>query len=233
MSRDEWHDPGFAANWDETESLRTNPDRQRQLSLLADLIAIGKITHLVDLGIGSAQVESFIHRRYPTFFDHCRVTGIDASNVMLDLARVRLRQENISNCRLARADFASIARVDLVTTPDAVMCVQALHEVTDPVKQLVFQWVREHLPPGRPFLILDRFAYPQAEWLDEWRATWNWMQHGVADDTINFDEYQRRYRDKADHIARVEDYRDWLATAGFRTVCPYWCFNRALIVARA
>ena len=232
MTRDDWHDRRFAGQWDESECLRTNPDRQRQLALLADLLASGKVAHLVDLGIGSAQVESFVRRRHPEFFDHCRVTGIDASDAMLDLARVRLQQDGMANYRLVKAEFASLESVELAVAPDAVICVQALHEAPHPVKQSVFRWVRERLPAGRPFLILDRFAYPRDEWPDEWRATWNWMRSGMADDVLDFDAYQQQYQDKADHVARVEDYRQWLLAAGFDTVCPYWCFNRALIVAR-
>lgn len=230
---DEWHDPRFAAEWDDSGNLRTNPDRWRQLSLLADLLVASGAKHVLDLGIGSAQVESFIHRRHGTFFDRCQVTGIDASDAMLNLARVRLERDNLSNCRLVQADFAMIADIDLAVAPDAVICVQALHEVPHAVKQSVFRWVRRQLSDGRPFLVLDRFVYPRDEWLDEWRVTWNWMRSGVDNDIVEFDEYQRRYRDKADHVASVEDYRQWLAGAGFESVCPYWCFNRALIVARA
>ena len=233
VTRDDWHDQGFAADWDEAGNLFTNPDRFKQLSLLADLLAASGATHLLDLGIGSAQVESAISRHHPDFFDHCRVTGIDASKAMLDLARQRCEVEKLLGVKLLRGDFSSIDSIDLADPPDAVICVQALHEVAHEVKRSVFAWVHERLPAGRPFYILDRFDYPVGAWLDDWRATWDWMRSTVPEDVLEFDEYHRRYSAKADHIASVEDYRDWLEETGFETLCPYRCFNRALIVARS
>jgi len=233
VSRDDWHDRGFAAAWDEAGNLFTNPDRLRQLALLADLLAASGATHLLDLGIGSAQVEAAIKRRHPGFFEHCRVTGVDASEAMLELAGQRCETENLRGVELVRGDFSSLHGLELDDSPDAVICVQALHEVTHQVKRSVMSWVHEQLPAGRPFYILDRFDYPAGAWLDDWRATWNWMRKQVTADVLDFDEYHRRYSAKTDHVASVEDYREWLAHSGFETYCAYRCFNRALIVARA
>lgn len=233
MTRDDWHDRRFAAHWDEAGSLFTNPDRLNQLSLLADLLAASRAAHLLDLGIGSAQVESAISRCHPGFFDHRRVTGIDASEAMLELAEQRCKSENLTGIELVRGDFCSIDDIELSELPDAVICVQALHEVAHEVKRSVFSWVHEQLPAERPFYILDRFDYPIGAWLDDWRATWNWMRSNVSVEVLEFDDYHRRYREKTDHIATVEDYQCWLKEAGFETTCPYRCFNRAMIVARA
>lgn len=232
MTEDAWHDRGFAAEWDEAGNLYTNPDRLRQLSLLADLVAASRASRLVDLGIGSAQVEAAIARRHPGFLDRCRVTGIDASAAMLELARERCEREGLPNIELLRADFAALETLELDSPPDAVICVQALHEVPDDVKRAVFARVAEWLPPGRPFLVVDRFVYPAGAWLDDWRATWNWLRSIAPGEVIDFDEYHRRYSRKTDHVAALEDYRTWLEQAGFETACPYRCFNRAMIVAR-
>lgn len=232
MTRDDWQDREFAADWDRDGNLYTNPDRPRQLALLADLLAASGSRRMLDLGIGSAQVEAALRRRHPDFFAGCRVTGIDASQAMLELARRRCDAEKLTGIELLRGDFAAIDDVELAEPPDAVICVQALHEVPHAVKRSVFAWVRERLPAGRPFYLLDRFDYPAGAWLDDWRATWNWMRSTVAEEVLEFDEYHRRYRAKSDHIATLAEYRAWLEAAGFETRCPYLCFNRAVIVAR-
>lgn len=232
MTRDDWHDRRFAVDWDEDGNLFTNPDRLKQLSLLADLLAASGVTHLLDLGIGSAQVESAISRRHPGFFDHCRVTGIDASEAMLELARQRCNTEELPGIELVQGDFSTIDSIDLVDSLDAVICIQALHEVAHEVKRAVFSWVYQRLPAGCPFFILDRFDYPAGVWFDDWRATWNWMRSAVSEEVVEFDEYHRLYRAKTDHLASVEDYRGWLEETGFETLCPYRCFNRALVIAR-
>ena len=232
MSRDDWHDRQFAEDWDEAGNLSTNPDRLNQLSLLSDLLAGGGHSRLLDLGIGSARVESAIARRHPGFLERCRVTGIDASGAMLALARRRCDDDNLPGIALLQGDFARLDEIELEEPPDAVICVQALHEVTHEVKRAVFSWVHDLLPPGAPFYILDRFEYPAGAWLGDWRAIWNWMRSARSEEVLDFDEYHRRYSAKQDHVASLEDYRAWLEQAGFDTVCPYLCFNRALIAAR-
>ncbi|MEM7208043.1 MAG: class I SAM-dependent methyltransferase [Pseudomonadota bacterium] len=232
MTRDAWHEEGFAASWSDADNIHTNPDRLNQLSLLADLLAASNPRHLLDLGIGSALVEAAIHNQHPSFFDHCRVTGIDASKAMLALAETTLKNRHIAGIKLHCTDFSDLARFDLNTAPDAVICVQALHEVPDEIKQSVFEWVYSVLPSGRPFFILDRFVYPDDPWMKDWDAIWNWMRARVREDVLEFSEYHPRYQQKTDAISSVEQYQSWLEAHGFRTVCPYRCFNRALIIAR-
>jgi SAM-dependent methyltransferase len=233
MSRDDWHDRRFAEDWDEAGNLLTNPDRLNQLSLLADLLAGSKHSQLLDLGIGSARVEAAIDRRHPGFLERCRVTGVDASAAMLALAQRRCENEGLAGIGLLEGDFARLDEIELGARPDTVICVQALHEVSHEVKRAVFSWVHDLLPAGAPFYILDRFEYPAGAWLGDWRATWDWMRSAVSEEVLDFDAYHRRYSAKQDHIASLEDYRAWLEDAGFETACPYLCFNRALIVARA
>jgi ubiquinone/menaquinone biosynthesis C-methylase UbiE len=233
VTRDAWQSRDFASSWDHVNNVRTNPERESQLALLTELVVQSTPRHLLDLGIGSALVESAMHRRYPEFFSSCRVTGLDASDAMLGLARQRCDTESIGNLQLAQVDFADIATFELLSPPDTVICVQALHEVDHDIKRQVFEYVRGLLAPGRPFYILDRFTYPADHWLDDWQATWRWMRSKVDEEVMDFDDYHEQYRRKTDHIASVEDYSRWLEASGFRTSCPYRGFNRALIIARA
>ncbi len=233
MTRDDWRDRDFAAAWDEADNRRTNPDRDNQVGLLADLVAQSAPSHLLDLGIGSARVEAAIERRHPGFFNVCKVTGVDYSDPMLALARQREIAGTTNTFSLVQADFSDIEDLKPDVMPDTVICVQALHEVTDDIKQRIFQRVHELLPSGRPFYILDRFTYSDGAWMDDWRATWRWMSQKLEDDVLDFEDYHVQYRDKTDHVTSMERYLDWLQTAGFSTICPYRSFNRALIVARA
>ena len=232
MTRDAWHDSGFARNWDESSNLQTNPDRLRQLTLVADLVAAANPDCLLDLGVGSAQVEFVIRQRHLEFFNRCHVIGIDASAAMLSLAQERCESEGLSNVEFIEGDFKSLESLQLSRKPDAAICVQALHEVPHAVKQAVFKRVHDWLPPGAPFYILDRFAYSDTPWGDDWKAVWNWMSSQVSGKVIGFEEYHDRYSAKTDHIASVQEYRTWLEAEGFDTLCPYQSFNRAMIIAR-
>ncbi len=232
MTKDNWTDQGFAAGWDESGNVKTNPDRHNQLSLLADMVSANKVKHLLDLGIGSAQVEITLHNRHTEFFAGCEVTGVDHSAAMLKLAAERCSAESLNNVHLVERDFRTLGDFVPDNTPDAVICVQALHEVPHDVKHLVFHKVRQWLPDHQPFYILDRFKYPAENWFEDWDAIWSWMRSRVSEEVLDFDSYHQQYSAKDDHIATVQDYREWLEDAGFKTLCPYQCFNRALIVAR-
>ncbi len=119
MNRDNWHNREFATEWDEAGKLFTNPDRLRLLSLLADLLEASGATRVLDLGIGSALVESAVKQRHPEYYNQCRITGVDASAAMLDLARRRCEGERLGNLDLLQCDFAMIDEVNLGKPPDA------------------------------------------------------------------------------------------------------------------
>lgn len=235
VARDNWPDLEFAKRWDESDHARTNPDRQRHLSLLADLLVSEDPRSLLDLGIGSAQVEQVINERHPGFLDTCRVTGVDASDAMLSLARQRLQEWNSVDVSFIQADLIKIKELNLAETFDAIICVQMLHEVAHATKKEIFGWARHRLSPGGSFFILDRFDYPGGQWLHPWRVIWDWMRSDLngSPEAIEFAEYHERYRNKEDHTASIEAYCDWLNDARFQTICPYQCFNRALIMAKA
>ena len=232
MTRDNWQDGGFAARWDETGNLSTNPDRLNQLSLISDLLAAQSPGHILDLGIGSAQVEMAIHHRHPEFFSSNRITGIDASDAMLDLAGQRCTEAGLSAVTLLKGDFARLHAVAVAGPADSVLCVQALHEVPDTIKKEVFSWVHDHIKTGARFYILDRFQYEQVHWLEDWQGVWDWMGSALNQDILEFGTYHSQYQSKTDHVSTVSEYREWLQQSGFETICPYHCFNRAMIIAK-
>ncbi len=232
MTEDAWGNKTFAAAWDDAGNARTNPDRARQLALVADLVAATRAARLLDLGIGSAQLESVIARRHGGFLDRCRVTGVDSSAAMLDLATRRCELEGLPNVELRMGDFARLEDLALDEGPDTVVCVQALHEVTDASKRRAFAQVAGLMRPGGSFYIADRFRYPGASWLDDWRATWDWMREGVDTEVMDFDSYHYQYSRKTDYVASVDDYLQWLRDVGLEAHCVYRSFNRAVIAAR-
>ena len=232
MVKDNWQDEEFASQWDEGGNCYTNPDRLNQLDLLSHLVEAQLPSHILDLGIGSAQVELALQQNCPNLVDTCNITGVDSSAAMLGIARNTIVHNNLSRVNLIQHDFDSINSLNLESPPDAVICVQALHEVTHETKQALFDWVHGQLRVNQPFIILDRFQYDLSLWERDWQAIWKWMSCRLSNSVMGIDEYHDKYLSKTDHVATLEDYLVWLEQAGFRCICPYYCFNRALIVAR-
>lgn len=237
MTRDEWEDGEFAGEWDAAGSLETNPDRLHQIDLVARLLE-GNCppgSRILDLGIGSGQVEAHLHGRAPTFFRSRSLLGIDASAAMLSLAGSRFSGLGLDGrVRLQQADFAELDALGIKETFDAIVCVQALHEAEDPVKRAVFRWARSRLHPGGVFYIADRFTYRHVPFAPDQRVIWDAMRDTLADGSavLDFDRYHERYGAKKDHVAEVPDYEGWLRGAGFEVAVLYQQFNRALLAAR-
>src|SRR5262245_44654867 len=85
--KDQWHDPAFAAEWDETTAAG-NPTRAEQIDIILFLIErlYRPSAQILDLGVGSGQLEQLLLQRVP----QAEVVGIDSSPAMLALARRRL-----------------------------------------------------------------------------------------------------------------------------------------------
>ena len=232
MAKDNWHEQGFASEWDESGNVYTNPDRLNQLSLLASLLAMKKPARLLDLGVGSAQVEIAIQQQFPDLLKNCEITGIDGSSAMLELAKYNLERANLNQIKLVNLDFSDLNTFSFEYSLDAVICVQALHEVQHDIKKSLFEWVHNQLSDQGRFYIFDRFIYTSGIWKEDWRSLWQWLQSDVDVPVMEFDEYESVYDAKTDHIAQVSDYVRWLNQTGFECICPYQCFNRALLVAR-
>ena len=174
--RDAWHDEGFARRWDSEDALRTNPDREAQIALLVALVAESwrDGDRLLDLGVGSGLVEEALFGRLPDI----QVVGIDHSEAMLEQARARHRGR--TNLRLVNGGFEDLDALDSLGADGSmappfefVICVQALHEVSDDVKRAVFAFVRRRIAPRGLFLVLDRFAYEPFALAPEYRCIWN------------------------------------------------------------
>lgn len=237
MTRDAWESESFAADWDETNNLTTNPDRLQQLRLLSRLIVgvCRSPSHILDLGIGSALLETFIARENPEFFNEQHVLGLDSSEAMLTLARSRLEAAKLDSAvQLRQIDFANLHTSDVSKQFDCIICVQALHEVSHETKQSLFQWCAKHLAADGVFYIADRFIYDQVRFEREHETLWEMMgaELPVSQPYLSFATYEQKYNAKQDHIANTSDYRRWLLAANFASTVLYQKFNRCIIAAR-
>lgn len=159
-SLEEWLDPEFAAAWTETGQITTNPDRLRQVELLASgAVAAAKATgapRILDLACGSGLVTEALFGR------GCEVVGVDGSEAMLNIAAVKVPSVTFAQAtfeELADGSESSTAAAVLKGPFGAITVAQALHEADDKAVRGILRWAQQPgvLAPGGVLLVLERY----------------------------------------------------------------------------
>jgi len=227
--KDSWHDNLFASHWDATSNAG-NPTRQQQLEILTKIV---KATYqpgstLLDLGIGSGQVEKLLFTGVPGL----SVVGVDSSKEMLRLAKERL-VDNLRHTVLINHDLTEVSTLKLdATNISVILSVQALHELTHSEKQSLFKYVYSKLIGGGYYLIVDRFTI-NASLEQALTPVWDYLEeHAGQKSGQSFSEYVKKVQDKQDFTATPQQHMEWLEQTGFLTECVYINMDRGIIVAR-
>lgn len=146
-----------ARRWDEIRSLHV-PERAVE-DAMRQALGSGPFDLLVDLGTGSGRMlEVFAHLAREAI-------GIDVNREMLQCARVRIDQENLTNCSLRLSDIYHLPLADRVA--DAVIIHQVLHFLEEP--EAALREAARILKPGGRMLVVD-FNPHQLEFLRESHA---------------------------------------------------------------
>jgi len=228
--KDEWENPDFAIQWDQT-ALQINPTRAEELDLLVRLLEemYQEGATILDLGISSGLVEALLFARLP----HAWVVGVDSSSVMLGLAAQRLAAFE-KRCTLLAHDFTDIESLVVPKRRyQIVISVQSLHHVPHHKKQAIFQFVADLLAPAGLFLLIDRIALDGTHFADMYRAMWKRLEEGSESESgTSSDDFLLRLQDKEDYPASLEEHLGWLRLAGLSATCLHLHLHRALIAGK-
>ncbi|MEK7761340.1 MAG: class I SAM-dependent methyltransferase [Nitrospirota bacterium] len=103
--------------------------------------------HILDLGCGPGDIPVRFARALPS----CRITGVDASEPMVRLAKEAVREAGLSNRITFRCErFEDLAGV---STVDAAISNSLLHHVPNPLQ--FWHKLRLAVKPGSPVLVMD------------------------------------------------------------------------------
>lgn len=177
----------------------------------------------VDLACGTGDVSYLLAERYP----HGRITGLDLTEKMLDLARKRHSADNLSFVRgdMGRTQLDDLS-VDIVTGSYAVRNAPDLRES--------FAEIRRILKPDGVVALLD-FSKPPSRWFQKiqywvlryWCGFWGLMLHGNPEVHSYIAASLKVYPDR-------NDLRRLLAENGFRvtTARRFYLGTLELLVLR-
>ena len=103
--------------------------------------------HVFDLGCGPGDIPVRLARALPG----CRVTGIDASRPMIDLAEGVIKQADLADRVAVRCErFQDLAGANQA---DAVISNSLLHHLENPLQ--FWHKLRSFVKPGSPVLVMD------------------------------------------------------------------------------
>ena len=103
--------------------------------------------HILDLGCGPGDIPVRFARALPS----CRITGVDASEPMIGLAGVAVKQAGLADRISFRCE--RFQGVSLIEPVDAVVSNSLLHHVPNPLQ--FWYRLRQLVKPGSPVLVMD------------------------------------------------------------------------------
>ena len=103
--------------------------------------------HVLDLGCGPGDIPI----RFAQAFPCCRITGVDASEPMIGLADVAVKQAGLADRITFRCE--RFQAVSLVEPVDAAVSNSLLHHVPNPLQ--FWYRLRQLVKPGSPVLVMD------------------------------------------------------------------------------
>jgi len=177
---------------------------------------------ILDIGAGTGLLSSYLVAKYP----HARITLIDFSGNMLDVARKRFH--GLSNITYIVDDYS---KHEFGGSYDIIVSALSIHHLEDKEKFEFYKKCFSLLKAGGIFINADIVLgdTPRLETLykDSWKS--------YIKDNIHSKEKVLKYyeRMKLDKEATLDAQLSWLKKAGFEDVdCVYKYYNFAIIFAR-
>ncbi len=165
---------------------------------------------VLDLGSGTGNVSWALRKRFP----NARMSCIDISEKMLDMARGKLGDEKTE---YILADFS---RCELGSKRDAVVSSLALHHLEKKDRRQFFTKIYEGLNDGGVFINADIVLASNARWQRMYLAAWkDFLAPQLSEGRIK--ELYRRYRREDRPVPLLDDIQ-LLRETNFREADVLW-----------
>jgi len=211
------------------DPIQRHPTRAEQLDILTTLIArrCQPGDRVLDLGCGTGYLAYLLADKRPGLV----ITGADIDETSLASARETASRLPVE-FEPVRLDLTAPGEAALPFDDYAVACTcLTFHDLPDPAKREVVEWVGRHLRPGGVFFIYDRLRLEHESLFVLQRDLWDRMQrrYGRGMRTAaSFAEYEADIG-PANQPARLSDYLDWYEQCGFDAQCVHLHGNVALL----
>lgn len=204
----------FEAEAFEYDSLidRLIPQYSEQHEIMLAMIPFDEATELtaLDLGCGTGVLSHMVLRSFPK----ARVTAVDLSDNMLEACRDKLSK--YSDRLVTR--LGNFAEDSVGEGYDIVISGLAIHHLSNPAKQTLYERIFDALNPGGVFLNREIVLGESDSLTEQYHALWRqYIALNGEDDEKWFANYKCE-----DIPASVSDQLTWLKEAGFVDVACHW-----------
>ena len=179
--------------------------------------------HVLDIGAGTGLFSSFLKEKFP----QAKLTLIDISEKMMEVAKIRFRSE--SDVEYVIADYTDYAFES--NKYDFIISSLSIHHLTDEEKRSLYDSLYIALKPGGVFVnadqVLGQTGYIESLYKKDWENKIN--SNGLTKEEVE----AAHERTKLDKMSTLEDQIHWLQQSGFQDVdCLYKYFNFVVLYGR-
>ena len=209
------------------------PRYDEMLDILVDCIP-RHTKQLLELGCGTGELTGKILSRFPDI----HIIAVDYSPRMLDFASAKLAQAGYAEqVSWIRADFGNLANLNAPLAQGAGfdVCVSslAIHHLTAPMKQKVFEWIGENLQKNGCFWngdlvlpdlpnLLEVYQKVREEWAVSQGTTLTNIQDQIAPAEPQGYSHEQQMGYLLDQVAMLK-------TAGFHPVMVPWKYYQLAV----
>lgn len=177
---------------------------------------------VLDIGAGTGLFSAFVKEKFP----NAKLTLIDLSEKMLDIAKKRFKGEE--NIEYLIADYT---QYQFTKTYDIVISSLSIHHLSGAEKKKLYATVFSILNEGGVFINADQ-VLGHTPFIDSiYKNDWS---RKIEKSGLTEEEVQAAYeRTKLDDMSTLEDQLNWLKIGGFQDVdCIYKYFNFVVLYGR-
>jgi tRNA (cmo5U34)-methyltransferase len=177
---------------------------------------------VLDLGAGTGLFSSLLLHKYP----EARITLIDISEKMLDIAKLRLAK--FPNVTYVLDDYTNYEAPEKC---DIILSALSIHHLTDVHKAALYQTTFANLKNNGIFInadqVLGHTPFIDTLYKKDWKSK-------IESSDLSTAELESAYeRTKLDRMSPLATQLNWLHQAGFSEAdCVYKYFNFAILFAQ-
>lgn len=177
---------------------------------------------IIDIGAGTGLFSAFIKEKFPK----ARITLIDLSEKMMDVAKQRFQGEE--NMEYLLADYTEY---EFERTYDIVISSLSIHHLTDEEKRKLYAKIFSILNEGGKFINADQVQGHTPFIESMYKKDWS---NKIEASSLTRQELDAAYeRTKLDKMSTLEDQLNWLQESGFKDIdCVYKYFNFVVLYGR-
>jgi len=177
---------------------------------------------VLDIGAGTGLFSAFLLKRFP----EARLTLIDISEKMLEVARLRFKDKPD-----VKFIVANYAEYNFDSEFDIIISALSIHHLDDREKENLYKNIFDMLKPGGIFINSDQIS-GDTPYLDNMYK--NLWKDYVEKSDLSKEEIRNAYnRTTLDKFSTLRLQKDWLNEAGFSVVdCIYKYLNFIVFFAK-